>query len=550
MTVFDEYYENLTLDKARAEFTSEELSLLQEAGKHVVMRQGYFSFGDSLPETVMEKLKSLFSMWLDSVGRMETDNGLIVETMNIIPQEKEARKEFQDFFYIYAPEGKTDGQTLEEQYAEMGKYDCTGLFLKFIRGLGVDIEFTRDANDKKIKSVLYDKDTGVSIVTEKTAHAKLKDLTLLRQQRWETQEDGSVAIVCDYDGTEFSKAIKTKKNTQGYNTFLLTVIGNAIEQIINVSQDAREKLCIPRIGLQEFLGTTIRKPTQDILDFIKAGRAPQNEEEKKLCDEIMKSYSFWVDLLNLEKAGTIETEDKLLFVFHFDGYDKENDTIICRSPYLESVYRHIYDNPIEGEMRKDAISYRIYETSPALIKGTYYKIRNDVTKQIVEEIIYRLSLRGVASDAQKKKQYNYKNKKQVTMIITYQSLIKECPLLKKKLTDKVIKKDGTETDPDARYKREVLQRAIFGETFPKKTKNESGGRDMSEESKKKNDCDSLIESVFREHTDFFKAYVNFKIKADPISLKNLSRTGIRITHEGKSGEYQDNPSLHSPEVSL
>jgi transcriptional regulator with XRE-family HTH domain len=65
-----------------------------------------------------------------------------------------------------------------------------------------------------------------------------------------------------------------------------------------------------------------------------------------------------------------------------------------------------------------------------------------------------------------------------------------------------------------------------------------------------NDVDYLIEAVFREHTAYYDSYVNFSVKAAPISLKALNRTGIRITHEGKSGEYQDNPTLHTPEVIL
>ena len=541
---------DMTISKARSKFTDEEMKQLRESGQHVVMRHGYFNYGDGLSVELKDKLYSLFGKYLEYVGTKEDVNGLIVETTNIIPQEREARREFRDFFVIYSPDEKTNGETLEEQFANHGRYDCTGLFVKFIRGLGIDLIFTEDSKKKETKSVLYGKDVGVSLITEDTARKQFKDLSLLRQQRWEPQEDGSIAIVCDYGETEFSKAISKKANHQGYNTFLLTAIGNGIEQIINESRDARELLSIPRSGLQDFIGETIRVPDEQIIDFIKAGRAPQTEEEKKLCDKILKSYSFWVELINLEKAGVIETEDGIYTIFQFDHYDKENDAIVCGSPYLREVYKRIYDNPILGKLAHDEPSYKIYKTSPALIKGTYYKIRNETTKQIVEEIIYRISRRGVESDAQKKKHYNYQNKRQISMIITYQSLIKECPLLKKKLTDKIIKKNGTEAEPDSNYKRTVLNRAIFGETYPTKSKNESGGRDMTTEASKRNKCDSLIEEIFREHTDFYKAYVNFKIKADPISLKNLSKTGIRITHDGKSGEYRNNPELHSPEIVL
>lgn len=548
--LFDDYEKDMTIDKCREEFTAEEMKLLQKSGSRAVVRQHGFSFGEDLPTTITEKLRTLFVDWLDTVRKTRDANGMIVVTGTLIPQERAARKEFQDFFSIYAPDADIYGDDLEEHYKTYGEYNCTGLYLKFIHELGVDFVFNKESKQTETTSVLYRKDTGVSIITEDKAHKQLKDLALLRQQRFEQRDDGSVEIVCDYADTEFSKAVKKKKSHQGYNTFLLTAIGNGIERIITESRDARELISISRTGLQEFIGEPIRKPNEQIIDFIKAGRAPQTEEESKLLNDIKKSYSFWVDLINLEKAGVIETEEGIYTIFQFDHYDKENDSIVCGSPYLREVYRRIYDNPIEGKITNDAPLFRIYQTSPALIKGTYYRIKNDTTKQIVEEIIYRISRRGVASDAQMKKHLNYKGKRQVTMIITYQSLINECPLLKKKLTENVIKKDGTEAEPDARYKREILNRAIFGETVPKKTKNESGGRDMTAEANKKNQYDSQIEYIFREHTDFYKAYVNFRIKADPISLKTLSKTGIRITHDGKSGEYQDNPSLRPPEVVL
>jgi len=555
--LFDDYEKNLTLDKARAEFTEEEMKLLQEAGRHISVSQSYFNFGDELPESIMEKLKSLFSDWLDTVGRMEDVNGLIVETMNIIPQERDSRKEFPDFFVIYSPDEKTNGETLEEQYSNHGKYDCTGLFLKFLRGLGVEIKCGNASQKTAPLTIAYGKNTGISIITEEKRHKQIRSLSLPGQQRYELHEDGSFEIVVDNPKNELATPKKPSsentiakalmnKSQQGYNVGLLRLIGAGIEQAIKEGiADNAGTISIPREGLQACYDKPIRKPTQKILDFILARKAPQNKEEIELHDEIMKSYSFWVDLLNLQRAGTYQTKDGIFMIFSFEGYNEKDDTIECSSPFLRHVYEEIYSSPILGEMKNNEHSFTIYRTSPPLIRGSFYNVRNEITKEIVEAIIIMMTDRGVKSDAQLKKHYNYQNKKKVTINISYQTLIKNCPLLKRRLTEKITKKDGTEAEPDAAYKRKVLTRAIFGEKVPEAKK-----ANMTDEIRNRQDCDSLIEAVFREHTAYYDSYVNFSVKAAPISLKALNRTGIRITHEGKSGEYQDNPTLHTPEVIL
>lgn len=563
--LFDGYRDNLTIEECRAQFTPDEMSELREAGQHVIVSHGYFSFGDSVSPDIMDKLKSLFNMWLDTKSRMEDSHGLIVETMNIIPQEREARKEFQDFFMIYAPDEKTNGMTLEEQFAQHGRYDCAGLFVKFIHDLGVEIgiEIKNESPTKAAPTTIsYGKSTGISIITEEKRHNQIRSLalsgkrTLPGQQRYELHEDGSFEIVVDnemslsepvsIDETTIAKALMNK-NPQGYDVGLLRAVGAGIEQIIKDGEsESVGRIAIPREGLQSFLNRRIRKPTQEHLDFILARKAPKTDREKELYDEIIKSYSFWVDLINLSKAGTYKTKDGIFLIFVFHGYNEKNDTIECDSPFLRHVYEEIYSQPILGVMKNNKIPYTIYRTSAPLIKGSLYNdIQNEITKEIIEAIIIIMSKRGTKSDAEIKKQYNYQDKKKITINISYQSLIKMCPLLQQKLTEKVIKKDGTEAEPDAGYKRTILNRAIFGETYPgKKT------RSMSNKATKRNEFDSLIEYAFHEHTGYYESYANFSIKAAPISLKALNRTGIKITHEGIRGEYKNNPSLHSPEIML
>ena len=539
---FDEM-ERITFESCRSKFTNAELQKLQEYGQHVTVSKSHFNFWDNNSEELMEKVEAVFSKWVDSEiihGTRVSKEGYLVRS-GILPHEIEARKKFPELFAIYAPDGVGVTKAQEGENSS-DQYDVLGLYLTFLCGLGIEISFESEPEQEAKSKILYQKNTGISIITEDKTRKQMKNMQLPGQQRFELHEDGSYSIVCDDDIT-IIKALKNKKSKQGYDLFLLEAIGAGIEQVLRKNPNCNGTISIPRTGLQEFLGTAIRVPTQEIIDFILSGKEPKSEREKALYDDIIKSYKFWVDLLSLTKAGTLKTEDGIYVIFQFEGYNEKEDTIECNSPYLRRVYENLHAHPIRGEVHKNEYSYTITKVSPPLLKGSFYKEKNDVAKEIVEEIIARVSMRGTVSDSSKKGHYNYRNKQRVTIKITYQSLIKSCTLLNKKMTDKVTKKNGEKADPDANQKRTILQRAVFGETYPSKKSHE-----MSEAAKERNKYDSLIEYILRKHTDYFERYVNFKITVDPISLKTLSRSGITITHEGKNGDYQDHPELTSPEV--
>lgn len=543
--MFFDDYEQYTLEACKQQLTEAELKQLQEHGQHVVVRPHFVDFWNDLPNDLLEKFNMLFRRWVDSEVRHKTDkNGIVVE-IEIIDPELKARKNFPDFFEIYFKDEEIkDDKSLRALYERSEFFDVLGLYLTFIKGLGIDIHIEPEEppkHEEKSAIVVYDKNTGVSIITEKNTHTQIRNLGIPGQLRYELHEDGSASIVGDDENNTIKKALKNKKNKQGYNVFLLETIGAGIEQVYK--EGASGTISIPREGLQKCLGTTIRKPPKEVIDFILSGKEPKTDKEKALYSDIMKSYSFWVDLLNLTKAGTLKTKDGLFVIFSFEGYNETEDTIECNSPYLRHIYEGIYAHPILGPKKNNEPVYTIYRTSSPLIKGSFYTVKNDITKEIIEEIIRRLSERGIVSDSKYNSQYNYKDKRRVSVKITYKSLIEHCPLLYQKLNEKVSKKDGTLEDPDAKFKRTILSRAIFGETRPGKK-----SKAKSSEAQKRDQYDSLIEAVLHEHTTLFEYYVKFNVTADSISLKALNRTGITVSHSGISGEYQENPTLHYPEV--
>jgi hypothetical protein len=539
-------FERITLEDCKNKFTEDELKQLKEHGQHVVVRPHFVDFWNDLPNDILEKFNLLFRKWVDSEVRHKTDkNGIVIE-IEIIDPELNARKNFPDFFEIYFKDEEIkDDKSLRDLYERSESFDVLGLYLTFIKGLGINIHIeAEEPLNPEERSIIanYDKKTGVSIITEQKHYKQIKSLDIPGQQRMKFHEDGSISIVHDNENDTIAKALRNKKNKQGYNSFLLEAIGCSIEQAYK--EGASGAISIPREGLQQFLHTTIRKPTQEIIDFIVSGKEPKTKEEKTLYDNIMKSYSFWVDLLNLTKAGSLETEDgSVVMIFNFERYNAAEDMIECDSPYLRHVYEDIYSHPIEGQKKNNEPVFSILKKSQPLLMGSFYTIKNDITKEIIEEIIRRLAKRGSETDAKRKSHYNYEDKSRISVKITYKSLIEHCPLLAHKLNEKVIKKDGTLEEPDAQYKRVMLSRAIFGETKPSKK-----SKTKTNEAQRRDEYKSLIEAVLHEHTALFEYYVGFSVTVDKISLKALNRTGITVRHSGISGDYKDNPTLHNPEV--
>lgn len=400
---------------------------------------------------------------------------------------------------------------------------------------------------KKSLMVLIDEKTALSIISDDKIRKDIKKLGIPGQMRWDFDETGSGVIASDQDvqpqESQIQKVLNQKKDTQGYNIVLLQTIGTGIEAIYQHGQCGDDDTVhISRSGLQKHLGIKIRKPKKEDIDFLMLNREPKTEAEKKQYQDIMKHYPFWIELINLSKAGTMQTRDGIFTVFNFKGYNEIEDTIECSSPFLYHAYMELYANPIKLPMRNNQ-AHKIIKTVPPVVKGSLYTLKNKQSVEIIEELLYRLADRGTQADAKWKPHYNFEDNKKVTIKVTYKDLLKEssCPALHHSFFDPITKKDGTTAEPDTQYKRMVLKRAVFGE-------NKLTQKAKKTKTTEKREKTSLIETALRDHTTLYSYYVDFDIKVDPISMKALNRTGITITHHGKSGDYQNDPELHSPEV--
>ena len=481
-----------------SEFTPEELEILKAQNGKFTLKGNELHFDDDLPYEILDKLTT---------------------ASIIFHQEAWAEGNAEDHREIVFSPEKNNRKFLE-------------LF-----GLTIEREDDNTAPDAK-PIVNYDENTALSIITDKSYRKVIRDLAIPGQLSFEIKPDGTAEIVSPKKSL-VEEALKQKQKAKGFNVSLLQVIGAGIEQ--TYLEGANGTISIPREGLQKCLQTTIRKPPKNVIDYILSHKEPKTKEEKEHHSELLKHYAFWFDLLNLSKAGTFKTKDGDFVMFVYEGYNETEDTIECSSPYLRHAYEDLYNNPILGERKNNEPSYKIIQTAHPVLKGNIYNIKNDVTREIVDEIIYRMELRGTVSDAKFEPHYNHPNKKKVHIIIKYSDLIKSCPTLNRRLTES-IKKDGTISEPTPQQKRVVLNRAIFGDT------RRNAGSKKTTTSKKRDEYPSLIEAILHESTVYYEMYAEFNIKVDPISLKALNRTGIHITHCGINGEYQKEPQLHAPEV--
>lgn len=387
------------------------------------------------------------------------------------------------------------------------------------------------------KIIRFSKNTGLSVVSDTEQWKNIRGAApfLPGQLRFEWNEAGDVKIIDGTRNDTLKKAIAEKGLTGNYNTVLLETIGTAIEPLYSESESPI--IGIPREGLAEFLDVRINKPSQNVLDFILKDESPKTPEEIEQKTHIEKNYSFWVDLLNLRKAGVFKTKSGLFAAFVFHGYDEERDLIYCESPFLYQIYQDIYANKIPSDRkRNDRPVYEIPEVT-RVIRGNINKNKNEAAKEIIEYIVIRTARHGTTPNSKRNEHYNYKDKDSISFSISYADLISNCSVLAARLAP-VEQKDGTLKEVKAPNKINILNRAIFGKFLDPAYK----------DTPKKRTANSLIEKLINDCTVLKQYYVNFSIKADPVKLKTLENDGLHIKHYGINGEYKDNPSLTKPEM--
>lgn len=523
------------------QLTEDELQQVRECGKTITVSPDSVGILKGLSDYLSEKVGILFNEWIRSQYYMTQDsNGLTVESAtpfcDIETAEREARLNFPEVFHTYI-------KPIRDNDTE--RVIITGLYLTFIRSLGAELRIDSSPlitvdESKSRKIAVYDSNTAVSIITEEGYSKNIRSIAIPGQLHYDFKSDGSAIIANDSENNTIKKALNRKHDTQGFNVVLLEVIGAAIEQL--VKEGANGTISFLREGLQSHLGIPIRKPSKEVLDYILKDKEPETDEERDYHDKVLKSYSFWVDLINLKKAGTIQTSDGPFVIFEFEGYNEVDDTIECDSPALRHIYKDIIDHPILGPLKNNKNEYEIPKIAPHVLRGNIYRTKNQATIEIVERIIIRVVNHGTQPDSKYSPYWTHDDKRQVSIKIKYKDLIESCPVLHDRMT-KSKKKDGTIGEPTPQQKRVILKRAVFGET--KQSQDNSKKKKTTQERDKYN---SLIEAILHESTVLYEYYSDFKIKVDPISLKALNRTGITITHHGKNADYQKNPTLHAPEI--
>lgn len=424
--------------------------------------------------------------------------------------------------------------------------------------------WTKEGNTADERNtIIFKPNSFLTSITSETHYKKIHSLSapLSGQLQMTVDKKGNISII--KDPQKIKDAIKELGNIEGVNGRMLDIILTAMET--DFVEGGKGFLSIPRAGLVDAIGSQIYKPSEDELNYIINGSIPtpetlgatidasiskdmehrtvdgkevtvfKNREayEKRYTDDIKKRFGFWIDLVNLQKAGVKQTENGPFMLFNFEGYNSTSDSIECNSPYLRHVIEDIYNTPIIGDMHNNKPDY----VKPKLthrIKPSIYKVRNSVTSEIVSYIDYRLAKRGLITDAKLKPHLTSSDEKQRTIVIKYADIINNCPLLASKLGP-IIKADGTTKQQKPQNKRNVLNRAIFGAV---KLKNKDD-RDTA---------DPEIISVIKQHTVLYSYYKDLIITCDDISLKALNTTGIHIKHHGKNSDYEKEPTLNRPDV--
>ena len=240
-------------------------------------------------------------------------------------------------------------------------------------------------------------------------------------------------------------------------------------------------------------------------------------------------------MIKLDYAvGYVGTEEGIYKAFNFRGYNLKNDYIECDSPHLFQVFKEL-----KSKSRQTDDGHDFLEVSHA-VRGSLYGNKNVSADEVLRVIVNGIVTRGVSTpDAKLYPKRNYKNKNQFTYgKIYYSTIIDRCESLKKVFS----MEKGTKASSE--IKKTYLERAI-GTNSSIRYFNENK-KYLNKPTKDKTFDMKLAPTLIQlldSKTDFNKRLVNFRIEIDPISLKTLSRDGIKIQWDGLNGDYVNDPDI-------
>ena len=395
-----------------------------------------------------------YDFWKYDIYRIAPVN-TIVKLLYYI---SEANKDAKNVLFGYAPEDEDNRQQIERAIMEL---------------LGENVT-KEDAQIVAAISVKYSKNTAIPIFTDKTTKDYTRQIFQVPNQNELAWKINGELDIKDPEKPEILQKALDRQYKGNYNRELLETIGAGIQKLYE-TEGATPILQISRMNLANFLGITIRKPTTEIIEAIRRGdKEIEIEREDKDGNKItrkadlLNEYSFWYDLLNLERAtGFLEMENGAFYrAFTFNGYDPNTDTLKCSTPFLYEAYKENHKKRIVSKTMHNNIPDYEIEKIAFLLRGSIVKIRSTATKEIIRHLIYGISNRGaLRTDLINTNNTGAaaKDKQLRSYVISYRGLIENCPALYNQLYP--IDENGNIKNIRAANKITILKRAIYGNDY-------------------------------------------------------------------------------------
>ena len=449
-----------------AQFTPEELELIRAQNGKFTVHDNVLHFDNDLPDAIIEKMSYLsFSFYEQNVRDGETRREAFFHP-------EITTRRFLEMF------GLTDGKTDEQP---------KGIRLNF------------DENTAQLQ--ITHKNYSGALLPLKNKYAYIVNIDKQLQFVWD--ENGEPRITTADDQTAYDELLNKKTiPAKCADTDLLGTLASAVESAHRANYGYIITVYLP--------------------DFARAlGVRIENSDDKDAT--INNHFDFWNKIKQLENIGGVLVEKKKIQrVFTLLEYNQTENTLTFASPYLYSIMDILKANPAKiSKQKKENKPLYLIQGKSYLVSSKIITARNKATSQTVHYVIQRLLEHGIKTDATRYPHKQYKDKKLVTVTMTYKDLIKNTPLLKETLQEAEPKRRG-----------QILKRAVFGDSY-------------NERSTKKQT--TLLEEYLKEYTDAFNYWLDLTITCDPVTMKDLNKK-ITITHHGINGAFEER--LHIPQVEV
>lgn len=446
-------------------FTPAELELLRQQNGKYTIHDNYISFDLDIPDELSQKLTVASIEFYTDEWEATTDH------YDMVFKPKDTWHKFLNLFGL--TDEKEDGQK------------------------GIRLVFDEDTAQLQITHKNY----SGALLPLKNKYAYIVDIDKQLQFVWDENGDYKIQTVDDqtaYEELLNKKAIPAKCA----DTDLLGTLAAAVESAYRSNSGYIITVYLPNFA--RALGVRI-----------------EADEDKDAATN--NRFDFWDKIKQLENIGGVLVEKKKIQrVFTLLEYNQSENTLTFASPYLYSLMDILKSNPSKvSTQRKNNKPLFLIEGKSYLISSKIITARNKGTSQIVHYVIRRVLDHGIKTDAARTPQKQHKDKRLVSVTITYKEIIKNTPLLRETLQ---------EAEP--RRRNQILKRAVFGENYNFNSKKSQT---------------TLLEEYLHNYTDAYNYWKDLTITAEPVTMKGLDRK-ITITHRGLNGDFKDKYHIPQPET--